>query len=52
MLLKISHTTRYHYDMPVPYALQRLRLIPRDGGTQTVRTWSLSVEGARDRGSG
>ena len=49
MLLKISHTTRYHYDMPVPYALQRLRLIPRDDATQTVRTWSLSVEGAREQ---
>lgn len=46
MLLKISHRTDYSYDAPVPYALQRLRLTPKNGPTQTVRNWSLTVEGA------
>ncbi len=48
MRLKISHRTLYSYDGPVPYALQRLRLTPQDGRTQTVLSWSLAVEGARE----
>ena len=48
MRLKISHRTEYRYDTPVPYALQRLRLVPRGGSTQTVHNWSLTVEGASE----
>lgn len=48
MRLKISHRTEYSYDAPVPYALQRLRLVPRGGKTQTVHSWSLKVEGASE----
>lgn len=48
MRLKISHRTEYRYDAPVPYALQRLRLVPRGGRTQTVHSWSLKVEGASE----
>jgi transglutaminase-like putative cysteine protease len=48
MLLKITHRTEYHYDAPVPYALQRLRLFPASGATQTVRSWSLGIEGAQE----
>jgi transglutaminase-like putative cysteine protease len=48
MRLKISHRTEYRYDAPVPYALQRLRLVPRGGRTQTVHSWSLKVEGATE----
>lgn len=48
MRLKISHRTEYRYDLPVPYALQRLRLVPRGGRTQTVHSWSLKVEGANE----
>lgn len=48
MLLRITHRTEYSYDAPVPYALQRLRLVPAEGPTQTVRSWTLSVEGARE----
>jgi transglutaminase-like putative cysteine protease len=48
MRLKISHTTRYHYDEPVAYALQRLRLVPLDGPTQKVAKWSLEIEGATE----
>ena len=46
MRLKVSHRTRYSYDEPVAYALQRLRLSPQSGHTQTVLTWSLAVTGA------
>src|SRR5690606_4479414 len=48
MRLKISHRTEYRYDTPVQYALQRLRLVPRGGKTQTVHSWSLKVEGASE----
>lgn len=48
MLLKITHRTEYSYDAPVPYALQRLRLLPVSGALQAVRSWTLHVEGARE----
>ena len=48
MRLRITHRTEYHYDAPVHYALQRLRLVPSSGPTQTVRSWALNVEGARE----
>lgn len=48
MLLKISHRTEYSYNSPVAYALQRLRLVPRSGTTQTVRNWGLQIEGAKE----
>lgn len=48
MRLRISHRTIYFYDAPVPYALQRLRLTPQDGRTQTVLSWSLAIEGAKE----
>ena len=48
MRLKISHRTEYRYDAPVQYALQRLRLVPRSGRTQTIHNWSLKVEGASE----
>jgi transglutaminase-like putative cysteine protease len=47
MRLKISHTTVYEYDEPVPYSLQRLRLTPTDGPTQKVLSWTVSVDGAK-----
>lgn len=48
MRLKITHRTEYAYDQPVPYGLQRLRLVPQEGSTQKVATWSLLVEGATE----
>ncbi|PXA83000.1 transglutaminase [Caulobacter sp. D4A] len=47
MRLKISHTTEYLYDEPVPYSLQRLRLTPVDGPGQKVLNWAVSVDGAK-----
>jgi transglutaminase-like putative cysteine protease len=48
MRLKVIHKTEYAYDQPVPYALQRLRLVPQNGPTQNVVDWSLSVDGATE----
>lgn len=46
MRLKITHTTEYLYDAPVPYSLQRLRLTPVDTPSQKVLSWRIAVEGA------
>jgi transglutaminase-like putative cysteine protease len=48
MRLKITHRTDYRYDAPVQYLLQRLRLLPVSGSTQTVLSWALKIEGARE----
>jgi transglutaminase-like putative cysteine protease len=48
MRLKITHRTEYRYDAPVQYLLQRLRLLPLSGRTQTVGSWAVKVEGARE----
>lgn len=48
MKLKISHRTRYTYDGPVSYALQRVRLSPQNCATQTVAAWTLAVDGAKE----
>ncbi len=45
MKLKITHTTHYSYDQPVRYALQQVRLTPTDNPQQTVRNWSVDIEG-------
>jgi transglutaminase-like putative cysteine protease len=48
MRLKISHRTEYSYDVPIVYALQRLRLVPLSDPTQKVLNWMLEIEGARE----
>jgi transglutaminase-like putative cysteine protease len=48
MRLKISHRAEYQSDPATPYALQRLRLFPAPGPAQTVRSWTLAMEGARE----
>lgn len=47
MLLNITHTTRYDYDAPVDYALQKVRLCPLDSPLQSVGDWELRVEGGK-----
>lgn len=46
MLLSIKHTSRYKYDGPILYAVQRLRLRPQSVAGQTVHSWDVNVEGA------
>ena len=48
MLLKITHRTEYRYDTPIQYGLQRLRLVPNGGASQSVQSWTLNIEGARE----
>lgn len=43
MELTISHTTRYSYEQPVNYALQKVRLRPSDGRLQKVLAWDINV---------
>ena len=45
MLISISHETHYHFDKPVHYALQRVRLRPKSTQGQVVREWSMDVVG-------
>jgi transglutaminase-like putative cysteine protease len=47
MLLSIHHTTEYQFDQPVRYALQRLKLRPKDGAGQTVHDWQLLIDGGK-----
>lgn len=46
MLLRVDHITHYRYDAPVGYALQQVRLTPKDRpGQQRVHGWTIEVEG-------
>lgn len=45
MLLKISHLTRYHYDEPVHYSLQQVRLTPKSRAGQAIVNWNTTIEG-------
>ncbi len=47
MRLKIAHQTTYHYDIPVTYALQQLRMTPKSRPGQTVLSWDIAIEGGR-----
>lgn len=46
MLLTIRHISHYRYDIPVAYAVQRLRLRPQTITGQKVLHWQLTVDGA------
>ncbi|OWU83337.1 transglutaminase [Oceanicola sp. 22II-s10i] len=45
MRLRISHKTVYTYDRPVHYALQQVRLTPRDAVGQKVLSWNSTITG-------
>ena len=46
MKLRVEHITRYHYDAPVKYALQQLKLTPKDRpGQQHIVDWAIDIEG-------
>ncbi|MEO1044526.1 MAG: transglutaminase family protein [Pseudomonadota bacterium] len=47
MLLHINHVSRYHYDTPVHYALQQVRLTPKRRQGQNVIDWSVEIEGGK-----
>ena len=43
--LLISHITSYRFDRPVTYALQRLKLRPKDSVGQNVIDWTIDIDG-------
>ena len=45
--LLIRHETHYRFDRPVTYALQRLKLRPKDNAGQTVIDWDIDIDGGR-----
>lgn len=45
MMIAIQHNTTYRYAAPVRYALQQVRLTPKDRAGQRVQQWQLSVTG-------
>ncbi len=45
MRLTIEHHTEYRYDQPVHYALQRLRLWPKDCMSQAISAWEIELKG-------
>ena len=45
MQLSISHETQYTYQEPVNYALQQLRLTPKNRSGQNVVHWDIEVDG-------
>ena len=45
MDLAIEHTTRYRFAEPVAYALQRLRLTPKETQGQKIVDWKVEYEG-------
>ena len=47
MQLKIHHRTAYHYEHPVKYSAQALRLTPRREGRQRTISWSMYAPGRR-----
>jgi transglutaminase-like putative cysteine protease len=47
MQLRIHHRTRYHYEEPVKYTAQMLRLTPRREGSQSILSWSMRAPGRR-----
>lgn len=47
MLLHIRHETRYHYEKPVQYSIQALRLTPRAEGGLRLRDWQIVTPGRR-----
>lgn len=48
MKLRVSHATAYHYDAPVPYALERLRLTPKETAGQTILRWDVTIDGGQE----
>jgi len=45
MRLRIQHQTSYHFEDPVYYALQQLRLRPLSTAGQSVLDWNLQIDG-------
>lgn len=51
MRLTIRHETTYTYETPVSYALQQIRLTPKDRAGQNIINWSTTIEGGTKQAS-
>ncbi|WP_026479371.1 transglutaminase family protein [Ahrensia sp. 13_GOM-1096m] len=51
MRLKIKHETTYTYETPVSYALQQIRLTPKDRAGQSIINWQTTIEGGTKQAS-
>ena len=51
MRLKIAHETRYEFTDPVSFALQQVRLTPKNRQGQSVLDWTISFEGGHEQAS-
>src|SRR5271169_3244334 len=47
MHMHIRHETRYRYERPVKYSVQRLHLTPRRDPSQRALAWSITAPGRR-----
>ena len=47
MRLKISHSTRYHFDEPLTSGLQQLRTTPKPHSGQKILSWETRIEGGK-----
>jgi len=47
MHLRITHKTQYNYDLPIEYALQKVRLRPVTSDLQNIEDWQLDIEGGK-----
>ena len=47
MRLNIEHKTHYTYNVPVPYALQQVRLRPKSRPGQMIVDWDIEVRGGK-----
>ncbi|CUH39547.1 Transglutaminase-like superfamily protein [Jannaschia seosinensis] len=45
--LTIRHETTYEWSKPVSYALQRLRVVPKDRPGQKIVSWNTAIDGGR-----
>jgi len=46
MRLRVEHSTHYNFDGHVAYALQQLKLTPKERpGQQLIHNWSIEIEG-------
>lgn len=51
MRLNINHKTSFTYDSPRSYGLLQLRKTPQSSSAQSIKSWSVNLEGARQQTS-
>ncbi len=44
MRIRIRHETTYRYEQPARWIVQKLRLTPRQCGSQTIQNWRIEID--------